>query len=59
MNKAMKINEQRIERCKNCPHSCMTDDFVGGTELYCLVMGYPCDMIIECEVNKNDKASRD
>lgn len=53
----MNQNEQRIERCKGCPHSCMADDFAGDTELYCLALGYPCDMIIECEENKNDTLS--
>ncbi len=33
------------ERCFDCKHFTMADDFLGGTEPYCGAMGYPCDMI--------------
>ena len=39
---------QRLERCKKCSKSTEADDFQGGTELYCPLHGYPCDMIIQC-----------
>jgi hypothetical protein len=39
---------QRLERCKKCSKSTEADDFQGGTELYCPLHGYPCDMIMQC-----------
>ena len=39
---------QRLDRCKKCSKSVEADDFQGGTELYCPLEGYPCDMIIQC-----------
>lgn len=42
------IELQRLERCKKCSKSTEADDFQGGTELYCPLHGYPCDMIIQC-----------
>ena len=45
---------QRLERCKKCSKSTETDDFFGGTELYCPLHGYPCDMIIQCLDNPDD-----
>lgn len=44
--------KQRIEHCSKCDKSIEAEDFAGGTELYCRAMGYPCDMIIECEENR-------
>lgn len=42
------IELQRLERCEKCSKSTEADDFQGGTELYCSLHGYPCDMIIQC-----------
>lgn len=33
------------ERCFDCKHFDMADDFLGGKEPYCKIMGYPCDMV--------------
>lgn len=49
------IELQRLERCKKCSKSTEADDFQGGTELYCPLHGYPCDMIIQCSyVSENN-----
>lgn len=48
------IELQKLERCKKCSKSTETDDFFGGTELYCPLHGYPCDMIIQCLDNPDD-----
>lgn len=40
--------KQKLERCIKCSKSTEADDFQGGTELYCSLHGYPCDMIIQC-----------
>lgn len=37
--------KQAEERCKDCKHFTMADDFLGGKEPYCEAMGYPCDMV--------------
>ena len=42
------VEKQRIERCEKCSMSKEAEDFFGGTELYCPLHGYPCDMIIMC-----------
>lgn len=46
---------QRLERCKKCSKSTEEDDFQGGTELYCPLHGYPCDMIIQCVYISDNK----
>lgn len=42
------VEKQRIERCSKCSKSVEANDFVGKTELYCPLHGYPCDGIIQC-----------
>lgn len=49
------VELQRLERCKKCSKSTEADDFFGGTELYCPLEGYPCDMIIQCEYIPDNK----
>lgn len=46
--------KQVEERCKDCKHFTMADDFLGGTEPYCTAMGYPCDMVkyINCPLKE-------
>ena len=46
--KMTEAEKQRIERCEKCSMSEEAEDFLGGTELYCPLHGYPCDMIIVC-----------
>lgn len=48
INELNDIELQRLERCKKCSKSTEAEDFQGGTELYCPLEGYPCDMIIQC-----------
>lgn len=49
------VELQRLERCKKCSKSVEEDDFQGGTELYCPLEGYPCDMIIQCAYVPDNK----
>ena len=53
--------KQVEERCKNCKHFTMADDFLGGTEPYCEAMGYPCDMIkyLNCPLKKKRRRRKD
>lgn len=47
--------KQRINRCKGCEYATISPlEDVEETydELYCTLMGYPCDMIIICDLGK-------
>lgn len=49
------IEELRLSRCKKCSKSAEADNFQGGTELYCPLHGYLCDMIKQCSYIEDNR----
>ena len=48
-------DEDRIDRCKGCEHAVIAPLLEAGESpdtLYCKLMGYPCDMIIKCDLGE-------